>query len=104
MPRKLLFEVDLTRSKEDHEIWVDRVNRKLGEMRLSIKEDPSTEWDFHPPTSDCVFLDIRFRLDTEEGLLTDVHIKPIDARVYLHYSSFHPRQTFGSVVYSQCLR
>ena len=93
-----------TGSKEDYEIWADRVNRKLGELGLSIKEDPSTEWDFHPPTSDCVFLDIRFRFDMEDGLLTDVHIKPTDARVYLHYSSFHPRQTFKSVVYSQCLR
>ncbi len=36
--------------------------------------------------------------------MTDVNIKPTDARVYLHFSSFHPRHTFLSVVYSQCLR
>ena len=50
------------------------------------------------------FFDIRFHFDQQEGLRTDVHIKSTDARVYLHYSSFHPRQTFKSVMYSQCLR
>lgn len=93
-----------TGSKEEYITWADMVNGKLNEMGLSIKDNSSTEWDFHPPTSDCVFLDIRFRYDKEEGLLTDVHIKSTDARVYLHYSSYHPRQTFKSVVYSQCLR
>ena len=42
----------------------------------------------------------------EEGFLqTDINInKQTDARVYLDFSSFHPRQTFPSIVYSQCLR
>ena len=42
--------------------------------------------------------------DSGTMLQTDINIKPTDARVYLHYSSFHPRQTFKSIVYSQCLR
>ena len=39
-----------------------------------------------------------------KGLVTDINIKATDARAYLHYSSYHPRKTFPSIVYSQALR
>ena len=51
-----------------------------------------------------VFLDIKFRFDDQIGLVTDINIKKTDARAYLHYNSYHPRQTFPSIVYSQALR
>ena len=61
-------------------------------------------WDFNHPGVFTVFLDIKFHFDTTEGLKTDVNIKETDSRVYLHFTSYHPRQTFPSIVYSQALR
>ena len=37
-------------------------------------------------------------------MITDINIKETDARMYLHFSSCHPRHVFTSVVYSQALR
>ena len=93
-----------TGTKEQFTSWADSVNRGLGKWGLSIKDNEEDCWQFSPPSVDCIFLDIRFRFDISEGLLTDVNIKSTDARVYLHFSSFHPRNTFKSIVYSQCLR
>ena len=73
-------------------------------MGLSIKDNKEDDWQFSPSSAYCIFLDIKFRFDRQEGLQTDVNIKSTDARIYLHFSSFHPRQTFKSIVYSQCLR
>ena len=93
-----------TGSRDEFVSWADSVNCKLGAWGLSIKDNKEDVWQFSPPSEYCVFLDIRFRFDQQEGLLTDVNIKSTDARVYLHFSSFHPRYTFKSIVYSQCLR
>ena len=93
-----------TGSREDFISWADSVNRSLGTWGLSIKDNKEEDWQFSLPSEYCIFLDIRFRFDESEGLLTDVNIKSTDARVYLHFSSFHPRNTFKSIVYSQCLR
>ncbi|KAL5257921.1 hypothetical protein ACHWQZ_G012763 [Mnemiopsis leidyi] len=93
-----------TGSKDEFIVWADSVNNLLGKWGLSIKDNKDEDWQFSPPSDYCVFLDIRFRFDILEGLLTDVNIKSTDARVYLHFSSFHPRNTFKSIVYSQCLR
>jgi len=85
--------------------WSDRINAKLQtDFGLSIKDNPSEAWDFNNPDSFTVFLDIKFRFDEQAGLVTDINIKKTDARAYLHYSSYHPRQTFPSIVYSQALR
>ena len=93
-----------TGSNEEFVIWADSINSKLNDMGLSIKDDDNASWDFHKAGSLCTFLDIQFAYKDDEGLFTDINIKPTDARVYLHYSSFHPRQTFKSIVYSQGLR
>ena len=85
-------------------IWADSVNAKLKEVGLSLKSDPLAPWDVSPPGVYSVFLDIKYMFDAEGVLQTDINIKETDARVYLHFSSFHPRQTFPSIVYSQCLR
>ena len=71
---------------------------------VSIKDSPDTKWDFNGPGEFTTFLDINYSFDCSSGLITDVHIKKTDARTFLHFSSYHPRQTFKSIVYSQCLR
>ena len=48
------------------------------------------------------FLDIS--LCFHDGVLkTDIYRKPTDANRYLHYTSYHPRHVFRSVIYSQGL-
>ena len=89
---------------EQFELWSDEVNAKLKEKGLSIKEKSETSWDINKPGEFTVFLDIKYTFDNINGLKTDVNIKETDARVYLHYSSYHPKQTFPSIVYSQALR
>ena len=91
-------------SREEFISWADIVNNDLGFVGLSIKDNKEDDWQFSPSNDYCIFLDIKFRFDRQEGLQTDVNIKSTDARIYLHFSSFHPRQTFKSIVYSQCLR
>ena len=72
---------------------------------LSIKEKLEEKWDINPPGECTVFLDIKFTFDNVKGLLTEVNIiKKTDTRVYLHFSSFHLKQTFPSFIYSQALR
>ena len=71
---------------------------------LSIKEKLEEKWDINPPGEYTVFLDIKFTFDNVKGLLTDVNIKNTDAQVYHHFSSFHLKQTFPSIIYSQVLR
>ena len=46
------------------------------------------------------FLDVLVSNDCGE-LVTDLYIKPTDARRYLHRSSFHPPHTFHSIPFSQ---
>ena len=93
-----------TGSVENFVRWSDHVNHKLQEYGLSIKEKAEDSWDINPPGVHTVFLDIKYTFDESNGLVTDVNIKKTDARVYLHFSSFHPKQTFPSIVYSQALR
>ena len=76
----------------------------MREFGLCIKEKPEDCWDFNPPEQFTVFLDIKFRFDATKGLSTDVNIKETDSRAYLHFKSYHPKQTFPSIVYSQALR
>jgi len=89
---------------EHFEAWSDEVNSKLKQHGLSIKEKSETPWDINKSGEFTVFLDIKYTFDNIHGLITDVNIKETDARVYLHYSSYHPKQTFPSIVYSQALR
>ena len=91
-------------SKEDFEIFSDIVNVQLNKYGLSIKDSSDSVWDFHLPDTYTVFLDVQFRFDRLLGLMTDVNIKKTDSRMYLHFDSFHPRQTFPSNVFSQALR
>ena len=92
-------------SEESFEKWSDKINAGLQtEFSLSIKDNPLERWDLNCSDHYTVFLDIKFRFDQICGITTDINIKSTDARAYLHYSSFHPRQTFPSIVYSQALR
>ena len=74
--------------------WSNDVNSRLAEFGLSIKEKPTDAWDINLPEAFTVLLDIKFRFDTNQGLITDVNIKETDSRSYLHFNSYHPRQYF----------
>ena len=91
-------------SRSEFIIWADRINSNLNRLGLSIKDDINEPWDFHEVGDYTTFLDIKFMFDDSGSLFTDINVKSTDARVYLHYSSYHPRQIFPSIVYSQALR
>ena len=85
--------------------WADGINRQLEEKYgLSLKKNRNKAWDISEPGEFTTFLDVKFRFDGKAGLITDINIKETDARMYLHFSSCHPRHVFNSVVYSQALR
>ena len=56
-----------------------------------------------PITEYTRLLDIQYRFQ-EGKLTTDLFRKATDANRYLEFSSFHPRHTFRSIVFSQALR
>jgi len=91
-------------SKNDFITWANMVNESLNRFGLSIKDNLDDPWDFNSPGNYTVFLDIRFMFNSTGCLFTDVNVKSTDAGFYLHYSSYHPRNTFPSIVYSQALR
>ena len=89
---------------EEFIAWSDSVNQNLHKLGLSIKDNDVDPWDFIEPGAYTTFLDIKYMFSETGSLTTDINIKATDARVYLNYSSYHPRQTFPSIVYSQGLR
>ena len=93
-------------SKEDFIAWADIVNDNLNKFGLSLKANHHEEWEFNEVGSGkyTTFLDINYMFDHDGSLLTDINIKATDSRNYLHFSSYHPRHTFPSIVYSQALR
>ena len=65
--------------------------------------DITLTYSIKPITEYTQFLDIQYRF--QEGKLTpDLFRKATDAHRYLEFSSFHPRHTFRSIVFSQALR
>ena len=85
--------------------WADAINQQLEDKYgLSLKKDRNKAWDISDPGEFTTFLDVRFMFEANAGLITDINIKETDARMYLHFSSCHPRHVFNSVVYSQALR
>lgn len=60
-------------------------------------------FDVKPITEPTQFLDIQYWFESGK-LTTDLFRKPTDANRYLEFSSFHPRHTFRSIVFSQALR
>lgn len=60
-------------------------------------------YDVKPITQPTQFLDIQYQFEAGK-LTTDLFRKPTDANRYLEFSSFHPRHTFRSIVFSQALR
>ena len=91
--------------KEQFSDWANKVNENLQKhYGLSIKDNPNDPWDIQEQDEFTIFLDIKYKFSADKGLITDINIKPTDARAYLHYTSCHPRHTFPSIVYSQALR
>ena len=54
-------------------------------------------------TTETHFLDVVIRKE-ENGLTTDLFVKPTDKHQYLHSTSCHPRHCKTSIAYSQALR
>ena len=91
-------------SKSEFVSWANSVNSNLNRLGLSIEDNFEDPWDFNSSGVYTTFLDIRFMFNNDGSLSTDINVKETDARVYLHFSSYHPRQTFPSIIYSQALR
>ena len=89
---------------EDFIAWSEKVNSDLSKYGLSIKDGPDSIWDINKPGEFTVFLDVKYHFSVDGILNTDVNIKKTDARAYLHFNSSHPKNTFPSIIYSQCLR
>ena len=86
-------------SKRQFEYWLNSVNHALQPHGLLIDESTFEELGICVP-----FLDIRFCIDMDGMLFTDLHIKPTDSRAYLHFGSSHPNHVYSGIVYSQCSR
>ena len=82
----------------DFESWVTLLRNKMIEnygLDITYEVKPITEF--------TQFLDIQYKF-VGGRLTTDLFRKPTDANRYLEFSSFHPRHTFRSIVFSQALR
>ena len=55
-------------------------------------------------TTETHFLDVVIRKEENNGLTTDLFVKPTDKHQYLHSTSCHPRHCKTSIAYSQALR
>ena len=91
-------------SKSEFVSWANSVNSNLNRLGLSIKDNFEDPWDFNSSGVYTTFLDIRFMFNNDGSLSTDINVKETYSRGYLHFSSYHPRQTFPSIIYSQALR
>ena len=92
-----------TMTKRSFVNWRKMVSKRVMKFgKLKIKDE---DWNVpETKTGPVNFLDIKFWLDTDKSLQTDLYRKPTDARQFLHFSSCHPNHTFSGVVYSQGLR
>ena len=78
--------------------WIESIrSQMIATYGLDITYEVKPIMDF------TQFLDIQYRFEGNK-LITDLFRKPTDANRYLEFSSFHPRHTFRSIVYSQALR
>ena len=77
--------------------WIESIRSKMiATYGLDITYEVKPIMDF------TQFLDIQYRFEGNK-VITDLFRKPMDANRYLEFSSFHPRYTFRSIVYSQAL-
>ena len=74
-----------TGSRRQFESWISSVNHALKVPCLAIDEFTFEELGICVP-----FLDIRFCIDMDGSLFTDLHIKATDSRSYLYFGSSHP--------------
>ena len=49
------------------------------------------------------FWDIRFVLDDNGDMQTDLFMEETDSRAYLYFGSTYPNHIYSSIIYSQCL-
>ena len=91
-------------SKSEFVSWASSVNSNLNRLGLSIKDNFEDPCDFNSSGVYTTFLDIRFMFNNDGSLSTDINVKETAARVYFHFSSYHPRKTCPSIIYSQALR
>ena len=89
-------------------MWQGSIER-FTEWVVSLRDRMVTSYgldityEVRPITEFTQFLDIQYKF-VGGVLTTDLFRKPTDANRYLEFSSFHPRHTFRSIVYSQALR
>ena len=87
-----------TGSMEDFLEWFEAFRSSsvaLYGLDFTVEVNSASSWS--------QFLDIKYKFE-DGALLTDVFKKPTDANRFLHFSSYHPRHMFRSIVYSQGLR
>ena len=76
-------------------------NNKLF-IELNIRESDRNIAESPVDSVNC--LDIRFWMDENGKIQTDLYIKPTDSRNYLAYESCHPNHMFAGIVYTKALR
>ena len=64
---------------------------------------PNLKFTHEISEKSVTFLDLNVNL-SNGSITTDLHVKPTDRHLYLHFSSAHPDHTKRSIVYSQALR
>ena len=85
-------------TKDSFKKWFDALRNSC----LNIYKIDLT-YNVYTITESAQFLDISLSF-IDGKLSTDLYRKPTDANRYLHYSSYHPRHVFRSIIYSQGLR
>ena len=101
---------NLDRFVDDITSCVSSASREtIQEWVLQLREDMVTKfglditYEIKNITEYTQFLDFQYKV-VNKKLITDLYRKKTDANRYLEFSSYHPRHTFRSIVYSQALR
>ena len=91
-----------TMSNREFDLWRKYLTNEVRKFGLNIKE---SDWNIAETPFDAVnFLDIRYWVECQGNIQTDLYIKPTDSRSYLSYESCHPNHMFAGIVYTQALR
>ena len=86
-------------TKDSFLAWFHKIRKvSFGEYNLDLTFELTNITEYSQ------FLDIRFKFEGGGVLSTDLYKKTTDGNRYLHFTSYHPRHVFRSIISSQALR